>query len=405
LFPEAAKLVGAMRVAWIEARDFRNHREVTLTVPPGVTAAVGPNARGKTNLLEAVYYLCALESPRVSSDLPLVRRGAGSAYLRGEVESEGGRALVEVEVRAGGQNRVQVNRSPVRRKRDLRRHVRAVFCGPDDLSVVQGDPSERRRFMDESVKVLWPVKEGLAGAYERALRQRNRLLKDWPGPGLPPGLHAWDEELISHGSALTRARAEAVTRLRERAADEFAVLTGGREEVLEVAYEPSVSLLALSGPGRRDRPVAEQQALLDAPEDAQGDRGPDDGLERAFRRLLAERLEDELARRTTLVGPHRDDLGMRVRGMVARGFASHGETWGAALALRLALAGAVRDEVGETPVLMLDDPFSGLDPGRRDRLAASLEGRGQVLLAVPDDVHVPPGASVWRVDEGGVRAL
>ena len=359
-----------MRLAWIEIRDFRNHRETSLEVPPGLTAAVGPNAQGKTNLLEAMHYLCALESTRVSADLPLVRAGAGSAFLRGEVQASAGRFLVEVEVRGAGQNRVQVNRSPVRRRRDLRKHVRAVFSGPEDLPMVLGNPDERRSFLDQAVRSLWPLKEGAPGTFERALRQRNRLLKDWEGTGEgPPGLAGWDEELIQHGSALTSLRGEAVERLRDFARGEFETLSG---DPLVVAYQPSV----------------EPQPGEDLPD--------------AFRRRLLERRPDELVRRTTLVGPHRDELGLVVQGLTARGFASHGEAWGAALCLRLSLARAVEAETGEAPLLFLDDPFSALDPERRDRMARTLAGRGQVIVAVPDDAQVPSGASVWRVKEGGV---
>lgn len=359
-----------MRLAWIEARDFRNHREVSLQVGPGLTAVVGPNGRGKTNLLEAMYYLCWLVSPRVSSDLPLVRTGATSAFLRGEVESEAGRFLIEVEVRAGGQNRVQVNRSPVRRKRDLRRDVRAVFSGPEDLLVVLGDPAERRRFMDEAVTTLWPAKDGASGAYERTLRQRNRLLKEWAGTDEPPDLVAWDAELAANGTALTELRARAMERLGGRAGAVFAHVAG-EEAALVVGYRPSVEAGA-------------------------------DGVEDAFLRQLAERRQDELTRRTTLVGPHRDDLGLVVEGLAARGFASHGEAWGSALSLRLGLAEAVGEEVGEPPVLLLDDPFSGLDPVRRRRLAGALGGRGQVLIAVPEEGHIPDGAAVWCAEEGGI---
>ena len=355
----------------MEARDFRNHEELSAEIPAGLTAVVGPNGRGKTNFLEALYYLCTLASPRVSSDLPLVRVGASSAYLRGEIESLSGRTLVEIEIRASGQNRVQVNRSAVRRKRDLRQHVRAVFAGPDDLHVVLGDPGERRRFMDEAVAALWPAKDTLAAHYERALRQRNRLLKDWGGPGEPPGLPAWDDELVRHGTVLTEARAAAVAAIRERAAEEFRRLSAGGSESLIVEYGPSVE------PQESD-------------------------LAESFTRRLAERRDDELVRRTTLVGPHRDDLSLRVEGLMARGFASHGEAWGAALSLRLALAGALAEEIREEPVLLLDDPFSALDPDRRARLAQSLEDRGQLLITVPDEAQVPAGSVVWYLKEGGL---
>ena len=356
-----------MRLLWVEARDFRNHADASLSVPDGLVAVVGPNAQGKTNLLEAMYYLCALESPRVRSDLPLVRSGATSAFVRGEVETGEGRLLVEVEVRGSGQNRVQVNRSPVRRRRDLRRHVRVVFSGPDDLAVVEGDPGERRRYMDEAVRSLWPLKEGVAPAYDRVLRQRNRLLKDWEGGGSgPEGLAAWDLELVGKGSDLIRLRDTAMRSVSPRAGGEFHLLSG---DALGVRYTPSV------GPG--DLPASFESALVG-------------------------RREDELVRRTSLVGPHRDDLALTVQAMTARGFASHGESWGAALCLRLGLAGAIADEWGETPSTFLDDPFSGLDPERRARMAGHLEGRGQVMIAVPDEAQIPPGAAVWRVKEGSV---
>ncbi len=372
-----------MRLDWIEARDFRNYREVALQVGTGLTAVVGPNAQGKTNLLEAMYYLCALESPRVSGDLPLVRsvppsetgaQSPSSAVLRGEVESLTGRALIEVEVRASGQNRVQVNRSPVRLRRDMRRHVRAVFSGPDDLRIVQGDPDDRRRFVDEVVRSLWPARDSVASAYERVLRQRNRLLKDWPGPGDPPGLEGWDAELVSHGTALTVLRARAVEAIRGRTASEFQRLSGQDAETLSVAYRPSVEAAS------------------------------EDAVEEAFRERLRARRADELFRRTTLTGPHRDDLAVVVQGLTARGFASHGEAWGAALSLRLAQAAAVAAEIGEDPILLLDDPFSALDPLRRQRLSGGLSGRGQVLIAIPDGSQLPAEIRVWCVSEGTVTA-
>jgi DNA replication and repair protein RecF len=364
-----------VRLDWIELRDFRSYREASLRISPGLTAVVGPNGEGKTNLLEALYYLVALESPRVSSDLPLVRIApgtiGGSAFLRGEAESGSGRFLIEVEIRAGGANRLQVNRSAVRRKRDLRRHLRAVFSGPDDLDVVQGEPDHRRRFMDEVVRTLWPAKEGLASAYERALRQRNRLLKDWSGTGEPAGLQGWDAELVTHGSALAAVRRQAVEAIEERAEEEFRAISDRGQGALVVGYRPSVEADAAD-------------------------------LPRAFREALTVRRADELIRRTTLVGPHRDELALRVEGLVARGFASHGEAWAAAVSLRLALARAVAEETGELPTVFLDDPFSALDPVRRRRLAEGLHGRGQLLIAIPDEQQLPDGAAVWRVRDGSV---
>jgi len=359
-----------VRLVWLEVRDFRNHRETSLEVPEGLVAAVGPNAQGKTNLLEATHYLLTLGSPRVASDQPLVRAGADQAYLRGEVATATGRVLVEVEVRKSGANRIQVNRSGVRRKRDLRQRVRSVMFIPEDLAVVQGEPEERRRFMDQAAFALWPAEEAARAAYDRALRQRNRLLKEHEGARPPPDLEAWDAELAGHGSALTRARGQAMAAVGPRAGDEFDQVAG---EPLRVEYAPSV-------------------------EAAEGE-----GLEAAMLRRLSERRDDELVRRTTLVGPHRDELELAVGDLTARRFASHGESWAGALCLRLGVWGAVEAEVGEPPVLLLDDPFSGLDPVRRRRLGEGLGPRGQALIAVPDEAQIPAGAAVWEVEEGRVR--
>ena len=362
-------------------KDFRNHPETRLDAPAGLSVAVGGNGEGKTNLLEAAFYLLSLSSPRAGSDLPLVRDGATSAYLRGEVDGLEGRALIEVEVRGVGANRILVNRSPVRRRRDLRKHVRAVFFSPGDLDIVLGNPDARRGFLDEAVVSLWPARDSLARAYDRALRQRNRLLKEWEGRGAPPELGAWDQELVAAGSALTRARAEAAERIAPLAGEEFRALAAYG---LEVRYAPSVAASGTSGTA--------------------GASAGDGDLEAGFRERLLARRDDELVRRVTLVGPHRDDLELAVRDLTARSFASHGEAWAAALALRLGQASAVAAEVGRPPVLLLDDPFPGLDPVRQARLTARVAGRGQTLMSVADDLHVPDEAEVvWEVRGGRVN--
>jgi len=357
-----------VHLLWVELRDFRNHAETALEVPDGLVGVVGPNGEGKTNLLEGIYYLCSLTSPRAATDSPLVRKGVSSAYLRGEAEGREGRALVEIEIREHGANRTQVNRSGVRRRRDLRRSLRAVMFGPHDLSVVQGDPAERRSYMDEAIATLWPPKDSLSRAYERVLRQRNRLLKDARGMGRPPALGTWNEELMRAGISLMSTRAEAVEEIVPDTEEVFRRLSGYG---LDVEYRPNVQ-------------------------------GED--VEEAFVRRLAEREDEEVGRGVTLVGPHRDELHLVVRDMAARGFASHGETWGAALALRIGLAKAVERQIGEVPVLLLDDPFSALDPERRRRVVEMLAGRGQVIVSVADEDHLPRGcAVVWEVSAGTVR--
>jgi DNA replication and repair protein RecF len=348
-----------LRLRWVELTDFRNHATTRLDdLPGGLVVAVGPNGEGKTNLLEGIAFLFFLASPRTSSTEPIVRHGADAAYARGEVDTANGKILVEVEVPGRGANRVQVNRSPVRRKRDLRRQVRGVFFGPEDLLTVIGEPGRRRDFLDEAIRSLWPLKDGAITAYDRALRQRNRLLKDWEGRGAPPELETWDATLTEAGCALIRLRAAAIDALAATAEEEYRHLSG---HGLVCSYAPNVE---------------------------------GDPLEDAFAERLAARRSDELIRRTTLVGPHRDDLALSVRELGARAFASHGEGWAAALCLRLGLATAVEAEVGERPVVLLDDPFSALDPRRQRRVTEHLAGRGQVFVSVADDAHVPADADL-----------
>jgi DNA replication and repair protein RecF len=285
------------------------------------------------------------------------------------VTEEAGKVLVEVEIPGRGANRVQVNRSSVRRKRDLRRQVRAVYFGPDDLVIVIGDPSKRRDFLDDAIRSLWPLKESCHDGLRTHAATAQPTDQGVGGARRPTGLEAWDAELVKNGSALIRLRAEAAARLAPSAEQEYRHLAGYG---LACEYAPNV--------------IGEP-------------------LEEAFEARLAERRSDELIRRTTLVGPHRDDLTLAVRDLGARSFASHGEAWAAALCLRLGLASAVAEEVRERPVLLLDDPFSALDPRRQRMVGERLADRGQVLVSVADDAHVPePSTLVLDVSAGTVAA-
>jgi DNA replication and repair protein RecF len=243
--------------------------------------------------------------------------------------------------------------------------VQAVFFGPDDLAVVIGDPGRRRDLLDDAIRSLWPLREGAISAYERVLRQRNRLLKEHDGRGAPPGLKTWDEQLVEAGIELMRLRAEAVERLGRPAGHEYEHLAGYE---LAVAYAPNLA---------------------------------DDPTPEGFAARLAARRDDELVRRTTLVGPHRDELALVVRDMGARTFASHGEAWAAALCLRLGLATALQEDTGDAPVLLLDDPFSALDPARQRRVADRLGVRGQVFVSVADEAHVPANTALTFSVRGG----
>jgi DNA replication and repair protein RecF len=237
---------------------------------------------------------------------------------------------------------------------------------------VIGDPAKRRAFLDEVVVALHPARDTLTTAYDKVLRQRNRLLKEHEGRGAPRDLATWDDQLVEAGVRVILARAEAATLVADPAAEAFADLAGYG---LVVRYLPNVA--------------AEGQAS---------------DVEAAFRARLAERRSDELVRRTSLVGPHRDDLELAVRDLGARAFGSHGETWAAALCLRLGLATAVSDAIGEPPLLLVDDPYSALSPDRRDRIGERLRERsGQIVISVADEVDVPTqAAAVWNVRAGSI---
>ena len=359
-----------MRLTWIELRDFRNHVHTRLDdIPEGLIAVVGPNGEGKTNLLEAMHHLYALASPRTSSSAALVREGADEAYVRGEFQTRDGRVLVEIEVRRAGANRVQVDRSPLRRRRDLRRHVRAVLFGPFDVPGRDRRSCEAPRVPGRRRGLAAPRRTTRSSSgYDKVLRQRNRLLKEWAGGTAPP-------EPRGVGRAARHGR--------------------GGADGRRAPAPPSAS------PPRRTTPSGGSRATVCSCATSRTCQ-PDDDPAEAFRDQLAARRGDELQRRTSLVGPHRDDLELAVRDLGARAAGSHGETWASALSLRLAQATAVEAEVGEPPLLLVDDPYSALDPARRDRLAEDLAARGgQVVISVADEADLPAGAAA---DLGRARA-
>jgi DNA replication and repair protein RecF len=371
-----------MRLTHLSVRDFRSYTEVELPLDPGVTALVGPNGAGKTNLIEAIGYLATLSSHRVAADAPLVRLDAERAVVRGNV-TRGSRAmLVEVEISPGKANRARVNRAPVPRPRDVLGILRTVLFAPEDLAMVKGDPSERRRFLDDLLVVRTPRLAGVRADYDRVLRQRNALLKS-AGASIRAGkgdlrtLEVWDSNLATTGAQLLAARLELVDALRplvDKAYDAVADSGGPAALDYKCSLGDGVPLVA-------DRDML-SGALLNA---------------------ISELRKSELDRGVSLVGPHRDDLLLKLGPMPAKGYASHGESWSFALALRLAaydLLSSDTDDDGE-PVLILDDVFAELDSQRRERLAGLVAGAEQVLVtaAVPDDV--PEALAGARVDVMG----
>jgi DNA replication and repair protein RecF len=361
--------------------DFRSYAAVDVPLKPGVTIFSGPNGEGKTNLVEAVGYAATLASHRAAQDAPLIRAGAEQAIIRAAVSTSANDALVEIELNAGRANRVRLNRAPLARPREVLGVLRTVLFAPEDLALVKGDPGERRRFLDDLLVAMAPRYAAVRADYERVLKQRTALLKSAGPKGGPKGnrqsreavtatLDVWDAHLARAGAELLVAREHLVQALRPH---------------VERAY------LAVAGDGRGPAEIAYRRSF-EAPDEPAEHPGASHGervraAEKSLRAALLEVRSSELDRGVCLAGPHRDELELSIRDLPARGYASHGESWSLALALRLASFDLLRAG-REDPVLILDDVFAELDVGRRERLAALVATAEQVLVtaAVPEDV-------------------
>jgi DNA replication and repair protein RecF len=384
--------------------DFRCYASADLHLEPGVTAFTGANGQGKTNLVEAVGYVATLASHRVATDTPLVRSGAERAIVRAAVTSGDRSLLVEIEINPSGANRARLNRGAMQRPRHVLGALRCVLFAPEDLALVKGDPGERRRYLDDLLVQSAPRYAGVRSDYDRVVRQRTALLKS--ARARPPGnrpmlgaLDAWDEQLIKAGAELMAGRLELTNALRPLIVKAYAAVSGD-ECAVEAAYRAAhLKHLGASQTG------AEQ---AEPAPDAVGRRCGQESTEQlaeSLRAALAEARNAEIERGVCLVGPHRDELDLRIGELPARGYASHGESWSLALALRLAgyeLLRSADGPGGGDPVLLLDDVFAELDTDRRERLATLAAGAEQVLVtaAVPDDLPVPLRSTRFDVTGG-----
>ena len=379
-----------MHVRRIALLDYRNWAQLDLELSPGVTLFLGSNGQGKTNLVEAIAYFSQLGSHRTSQDAALVRHGHDRAIVRTLIGHAGRELVLDVEITASGANRARVAGTVVKHA-ELARHHAAVLFAPEDLSIVRGDPAGRRRFIDQLIVQLRPAAAGVIADYERVLRQRNSLLKSARTTRTPSSalgtLDIWDERLVTLGTRLIEARADTVDRLREPVTSAYRALT-------ERDHAPTLGLAVTVAQDVDEQGAAAADAI-----------GSTDAITKAFTTRLSEMRDRELERGVSLVGPHRDDLVLGLNGLPVRGYASHGESWSFALALRLGSAQLLRtvSTIGD-PVLILDDVFAELDEERRHRLAGAVADFEQVLITaavaadVPDDLH----PRIVRIQSGEV---
>jgi DNA replication and repair protein RecF len=393
-----------MFIKHLSLAHFRNYETAEVELQKGVNLLVGPNGQGKTNLVEAIRYLSTLSSHRVAGYIPMIRQGAGQAVVRALASFDDRDVLLELELNRDNPNKARINKSPAQKVRDVLGYVNSVTFAPEDLDIIKRDPSNRRAFIDELVVQVWPRFAGVYADYERVLKQRNTLLKTARHIGAKGNalstLDAWDQSLVAYGSEIIAARVDLIERLRPH-------LFSAYQSIAIANNEPKIliksSLLSATIAHYLDSDD-DSNDLVEAEFLNTGERAE---IEELFRLKLQSVRNKELERGITLVGPHRDDLVLLLGTLPAKGYASHGESWSYALALRLASIALLRAETRSgDPVLILDDVFAELDAGRRERLAAMVKENEQVLItaAVAEDIPKELVATVFHVKAGVVSA-
>ncbi len=386
-----------MIVEQLSLVDFRNYAVADVSLAAGANVFVGRNGQGKTNLAEAIAYLATLGSHRVAQDAPMVRDGADAAIVRARLAHGDRRIVLEVQVNRSGSNKARVNGAGVR-PAELPRYAQVVLFAPEDLQIVRGDPSARRRFADQMLVQRSPRMAGVLADYDRVLKQRNALLKSARSRGVRGDalstLEVWDDKLVTLGSEVIRARLSLAAELAAPVAEAYAGIAGDDHRP---TLEWALTVTGVDAGDDDDAATSAPAVAIDA-----------STIEASFRQSLAGKRSQELDRAITLVGPHRDDLILRVRGLPVKGYASHGESWSVALALRLASARLLRaqSQLGD-PVLILDDVFAELDADRRARLAGLVGDFEQVIVtaAVEEDVPSALRARTVRVVAGTIQEV
>jgi len=335
--------------------NYRSYTTLDLSLDPGVSIFVGKNGEGKTNIAEAILYLTFLSSHRASGNTPLIKLGNQSAYIRAKVKYPEREILVELEINSDKANRAKVNQNQVRSQKEIFGIVQTIYFSPEDLDIVRGDPGERRRFIDQLLTLRSPRIAGVISDYERAVKQRNSLLKTRASID---ALNPWDKQVAELGGELITLRMLALDELKPI----FNQVYKGISETkpAEIVYKSSI-----------ENPSLNQR----------------ENSEKILERLINNRGA-ELERGLTLTGPHRDDLLLILGDHLVKGYASHGESWSIALSLKLATYNLLKSD-GLSPILILDDVFSELDEERRERLAEIAKAAEQTIITVAVENDLP----------------
>ena len=362
-----------MHLTHLSLKNYRSYAELELPLNKGITIFIGRNGEGKTNIVESILYLAFLSSHRTSNDQPLVQLGSTSAYIRGKVDNGEREILVELEVNAEKANRARINQNPVRSQKELYGILQAIYFSPEDLDLVRGDPSERRRFIDQLLILRSPRMAGVISDYERAVRQRNTLLKSRANLS---SLESWDQQVATFGGEIIAARLTTLNELMPIFTDVYKEISP--EKRAYITYKSSI----------------ENSSIV-----------PDENKELMLQKFKEVRNQ-EIDRGLTLVGSHRDDLLLMLGDHFVKGYASHGESWSIALSLKLASYQLLQDD-GSKPILILDDVFSELDEERRHRLIALANSAEQTFITVAVQSDLPPELSgkFFTVKSGSVKAV
>jgi len=362
-----------VHLSHLSLKNFRSYSELNLPLAPGITIFLGRNGEGKTNIVESILYMAFLSSHRTSGDLPLVKLGESAAYTRAKIQHPDREMLVELEINAEKANRAWINQNPIRSQKELFGLLQCVYFSPEDMDLVRGDPTERRRFIDQILTLRSPRMAGVISDYERSVRQRNALLKTRASL---TSLEPWDQQVAKFGAEIIAARLSLLTEFNPYFSKIYANISA--EKPAHITYKSSI-----------DNPSVNSQENYSA-----------------LINTMAERRNQELDRGLTLVGPHRDDLILNLGDHLVKGYASHGESWSIALSLKLAAYELLISE-GSKPILILDDVFSELDEERRTQLISLAQSAEQTFITVAVEGDLPKDltGTTYLVKNGSVKLL